>query len=517
MKLRSKGICILAGAGPGDIGLVTLRTKEVVEQADVIVYDYLCNSEILKWALPDAELVYVGKKSGRHTLRQEEINQFLIDKTNEGKRVVRLKGGDPFVFGRGGEEAEALAGAGLPFEIVPGISSAISVPAYAGIPLTYRDVASSFTVFTGHEDPAKEGTAIDYQALVAGKGTLVMLMGMERLDAIVPQLLENGADRHLPVALIRWGTTGRQETVVADLGSIVAVADGFQPPAIAVFGHVVDLRDKLSWFEQRPLFGRRIVVTRTRKQAGALSARLRLLGADVYELPTIQVEPPENLMEFGELVRDAFQYDWLVFTSPNGVDAFFEMFYRLYDDARNIGNVKIATIGPATAQRVKDFHLSVDLQPKEFIAEAIIDGLQEFGSIDNLKFLVARAQGAREVLPKRLSELGAIVDEAIAYRTVPETKDVSGALERFRAEGADLVTFTSSSTVENFLALKLPWPEHLKTASIGPITSETMRKSGLKVDAEAAQYDMDGLVEAILKLYSGAQNQDAKKSKTRES
>jgi uroporphyrinogen III methyltransferase / synthase len=330
-----------------------------------------------------------------------------------------------------------------------------------------------------------------------------MLMGMERLEAIVSQLLANGADLHLPVALIRWGTTGRQETVVGELGSIVAAADGFQPPAIAVFGHVVKLRDKLSWFEQRPLFGRRIVVTRTRKQAGALSAKLRLLGADVYELPTIQVEPPENLMEFGELVRDAYQYDWLIFTSPNGVDAFFEMFYRLYNDARSIGNVKIAAIGPATAQRVKDFHLSVDMQPKEFIAESIIDGLQDFGSVENLKFLVARAQGAREVLPKRLSELGAIVDEAIAYRTVPETKDISGGLERFRAEGADLVTFTSSSTVQNFLALKLPWPEHLKTASIGPITSETMRKMGLNVDVEAARYDMDGLVDAILQLYSG--------------
>jgi uroporphyrinogen III methyltransferase / synthase len=516
MKLRSKGICILAGAGPGDIGLVTLRTKEAVEQAEVIVYDYLCNVEILQWAPPDAELVYVGKKSGQHTLRQEEINQFLINKTSEGKRVVRLKGGDPFVFGRGGEEAEALADARLAFEIVPGISSAISVPAYAGIPLTYRDIASSFTVFTGHEDPAKEAAAIDYKGLIAAKGTLVMLMGMERLEAIVAEFLANGADLHLPVALVRWGTTGRQETVVGDLGSIVAAADGFQPPAIAVFGRVVDLRAKLGWFERRPLFRRRIVVTRTRKQAGALSAKLRLLGADVFEIPTIQIEPPENVMEFGELVRDAYQYDWLIFTSPNGVDAFFEMFYRLYNDARSIGNVKIAAIGPTTAQRVKDFHLSVDMQPKEFIAEAMIDGLQEFGGVENLKFLVARAQGAREVLPKRLSELGAIVDEAIAYRTVPETKDVSGGLTRFRTEGADLVTFTSSSTVENFLALKLPWPDHLKTASIGPITSETMRKMGLRVDVEAARYDMDGLVEAILQLYSGVRSREPRNSRSRE-
>jgi uroporphyrinogen III methyltransferase/synthase len=502
MKKESKGLCTLAGAGPGDLGLVTLRAREAVEQAQVVVYDYLCNPEILKWAPADAEIIFAGKKSGQHTLRQEEINQLLIDKTKEGKRVVRLKGGDPFVFGRGGEEAEALAAAGLAFEIVPGVSSAIAVPAYAGIPLTHRDLASSFTVFTGHEDPAKVAATIDYQGLVAGNGTLVMLMGVERLASIVPALLANGAGPRLPVALIRWGTTGRQQTLIGELGSIVEASSGFQPPAIAVFGRVVELREKLKWFERRPLFGRRIVVTRTRKQASALSAKLRILGADVYELPTIRVEPSENLMEFGELVRDAFEYDWLIFTSANGVDAFFDMFYRLYDDARSIGNVKIAAIGPATAQRIKSFHLSVDLQPKEFIAEAIIDGLLEFGSVENLKFLVVRALGAREVLPERLAELGAIVDEATAYRTVPETSDTSGARERFQSEGADLVTFTSSSTVENFLALKLPWPAQMKTASIGPITSETMRKNGLPVDAEAVRYDVDGLVGAILKLYA---------------
>jgi uroporphyrinogen III methyltransferase / synthase len=505
MKKESKGVCILAGAGPGDIGLVTLRAKEAIEQAQVVVYDYLCNPEILKWAPADVEIVFAGKKSGQHTLRQEEINQFLVDKTKEGKRVVRLKGGDPFVFGRGGEEAETLAAAGLAFEIIPGISSAIAVPAYAGIPLTHRDFASSFTVFTGHEDPAKEETAIDYKALVAGKGTLVMLMGMDRLASIVSELLANGADLHLPVALIRWGTTGRQQTLIGALGSIVAASEEFHPPAIAVFGRVVELRDKLHWFERRPLFGRRIVVTRTRKQASVLSTRLRILGADVFELPTIRVEAPEDLMEFGELVRDAFQYEWLIFTSANGVDAFFDMFYRLYSDARSIGNVKIAAIGPATAQRVKAFHLSVDFQPKEFVAEAIVDGLLKLGSVENLKFLIVRALGAREVLPKRLAELGAIVDEAIAYRTVPETNDMSGTLERFQAEGADLVTFTSSSTVENFLALKLPWPSKMKTASIGPITSETMRKMGLSVDVEASQYDVDGLVEAVLQLYSKQQ------------
>lgn len=502
MSNENKGLCVLAGAGPGDIGLVTLRTKEAIEQAQVVVYDYLCNPAILKWAPADAELVYAGKRAGQHTFTQEEINGILVDKTKEGKRVVRLKGGDPFVFGRGGEEAEALAAAGLPFEIVPGVTSAIAVPAYAGIPLTHRDFASSFTVFTGHEDPSKNKAAIDYRALVAGHGTLVAMMGMNRLASIVQELLANGADPHLPVALIRWGTTGSQETLVGELGSIVAASNGFQPPAIAIFGRVVELRDKLRWFERRPLFGKRIVVTRSRKQSSALSAKLRVLGADVYELPTIRVVPPENLVEFGELVRDAFQYDWLVFTSVNGVDAFFDMFYRLYDDSRSIGNVKIAAIGPATARRIKDFHLAVDLQPKEFVSEAIIDELLEFGSVENLKFLLARAQGARDVLLKRLSELGAIVDEAIAYRTIPETTDAEGGLERFRTEGADMITFTSSSTVENFLALQVPLPESLKTASIGPITSDTMRKNGLTVGVEAARYDLDGLVDAIVDFYS---------------
>ncbi|MBV8329563.1 MAG: uroporphyrinogen-III synthase, partial [Verrucomicrobia bacterium] len=340
----------------------------------------------------------------------------------------------------------------------------------------------------------------DYRSLVAGGGTLVMLMGMERLASIVQKLLANGADRDLPVALVRWGTTGLQQTLTGTLESIVNASLGFQPPAVAVFGRVVELRAKLKWFERRPLFGLRIVVTRARKQASGLSAKLRMLGADVCELPTIRVEPPENLTEFGELVRDAGQYDWLLFTSVNGVDSFFEIFYRLYTDARRIGNVKIAAIGPATAQRIKRFHLAVDFQPKVFIAEAIVDGLLQFGSVENLKFLVVRALGARGVLPKRLMELGAIVDEAIAYRTVPETNDTSGALERFKATGADVVTFTSSSTVENFLALKLPWPAQMKTASIGPITSKTMRKNHLPIDVEAAQYDVDGLIEAVLKL-----------------
>lgn len=502
MEVDDKGSCILAGAGPGDIGLVTLRAREAVEGADVIVYDHLCNPEILQWAPANAEVVYAGKKAGEHSMSQDEINHLLVERASAGKRVVRLKGGDPFVFGRGGEEAEALAAAQVPFEIVPGVSSAIAAPAYAGIPLTHRDVTSSFTVFTGHEDGGKESTSVDYKALIDSKGTLVMLMGVQRLGTVVSQFLAQGADKNLPVALIRWGTTGGQETVVGDLDSIVQKAHAIRPPAIAVFGEVVRLREKLNWFERRPLFGRRIVVTRTRKQASALSSQLRFYGADVYELPTIRIEPPEDLLEFGELVRDAYQYDWLVFTSANGVDAFFQMFFKLYDDIRSIGNVKIAAIGPATGQRVKDFGLAVDLQPAEFVAESIVDAFQAQGSVENLKFLVARAAGARELLPKRLTQLGAIVDEAIAYRSLPELSEKMTGLQRFQSEGADLVTFTSSSTVENFQALKLKWPADMKTASIGPITSATMRKLGLRVDIEAKQHDIPGLVNAILVHWS---------------
>ena len=508
MKSKSKtphadGICYLAGAGPGDLGLVTLKVKECVEGAEVIVYDYLCNPGILAWAPPGVELIYAGKKAGAHTLTQEEINAVLVEKTRAGKCVVRLKGGDPFVFGRGGEEAGALAEAGLRFEIIPGVSSAIAAPAYAGIPVTHRGLAAQLTIFTGHEDPTKTESALDFAQLAATPGTKVMLMGVERMGVITGRLMEHGAAPETPVALVRWGTTGRQQTLRGTLGDIARRVEesGFQAPAVAVIGDVVGLRERLNWFETRPLFGRRIVVTRTRKQAGALSGALGRLGADVFELPTIRIEPPKELREFAELVRDVHGYDWLVFTSPNGVTAFFEMFFKLYNDARAIGGVRIAAIGPATAARVRDYHLAVDLQPEEFVAEAVVAAFQKQGSVENERFLLARAETARDVLPKELSRLGAIVDEAIAYRTVPETEDVSGGIARFRSEGADLITFTSSSTVENFMALKLPLPATLKTASIGPVTSKTMRELGLTVDVEARQYDIPGLVAAVRKYY----------------
>src|SRR6202045_2387917 len=496
------GKCFLVGAGPGDLGLVTLRAKECIEQADGIVYDHLANPEILDWGRDDAEFIYAGKKAGEHALGQEKINVLLVEHARAGKQVVRLKGGDPFVFGRGAEEAKAIVDAGIEFEIVPGITSAIAGPAYAGIPVTHRAENSHVTFFTGHEDPTKAESAIDFAALAKLGGTQVMLMGVGRLEAITREMMARGVRANLPVALVRWATTGRQETLVGTLESIAqrVVDVGFEAPAVAVFGDVVLLRKNLSWYEKRPLSGKRIVVTRTRKQAGALTSQLRELGADVFELPTIRIEPPTDLREFAELVQDAHGYDWIVFTSPNGVDAFFEIFYKLYDDAREIGAAKIAAIGPATAQRVRDFHLHVDLQPEEFVAEAVVKEFEKEGGVENLRILLARAEQARDVLPRELSKLGAIVDEAFAYRTVPETRDVTGARRRLLEEGADLITFTSSSTVENFLALGLPWPKGMRIASIGPITSKTAADHGLKIDIEARGHDIDGLVQAIREL-----------------
>ncbi|PYJ30080.1 MAG: uroporphyrinogen-III C-methyltransferase [Verrucomicrobia bacterium] len=499
---KQNGTVYLVGGGPGDLGLVTLRAKECIENADVIVYDHLANPELLRWARDDAEIIYAGKEPGE-SRTQQEINTLLIDKAREGKQVVRLKGGDPFVFGRGAEEAEAIAEAGIPFEIVPGITSATAGPAYAGIPMTHRKHNSHVTFFTGHEDPAKQGNAVDYAALAKLGGTQVMLMGVERLGAITNEMLKQGVRADLPVALVRSATTGQQETLTGTLSDIAqkAVASDFKAPAVAVFGEVVALRHNLNWYEKRPLLGKRILVTRIRKQASVLSNKLRALGAHVIELPTIRIEPPSDLREFAELVQDAHVYDWIVFTSANGVEAFFDIFFKLYYDAREIGAVRIAAIGPATAQRVKDFHLHVDLQPDEFVAEAVVKEFEKQGSIENLRILLVRAEKTRDTLPKELSALGAIVDKAFAYRTVPETRDTSGARRQLAQDGADLITFTSSSTVENFLALGLPWPKGMRIASIGPITSKTARDHGLTVDVEARRHDIDGLAQAIREFF----------------
>ncbi|MDQ6622024.1 MAG: uroporphyrinogen-III synthase, partial [Verrucomicrobiota bacterium] len=342
-----------------------------------------------------------------------------------------------------------------------------------------------------------------FEALSKLGGTQVMLMGVERIAAIAEEMRARGVRADLPVALVRWATTARQETIVGTLENIAArVAEAkFTAPAVAVFGEVVRLRAELNWFEGKPLAGKRIVVTRTRTQAGVLSRQLRELGADVLELPTIRIEPPTDLRSFAELVQDAHTYDWIVFTSPNGVNAFFELFYKLYDDAREIGAARIAAIGPATAQRIRDFRVHVDLQPEEFVAEAVVRAFKEQGGVENLRILLARAEKARDVLPRELTAMGGIVDEGLAYRTVPETRDDNGARQRFVDEGADLITFTSSSTVENFMALGLPWPAGMEVASIGPVTSKTARELGLSVAVEARKHDIPGLVDSIRKFY----------------
>lgn len=483
--------------------MVTLRAKECIEMADVIAYDYLVNKEVLAWARPQAEIIYVGKKAADHALPQDQINQLLIQKVQAGKIVTRLKGGDPLVFGRGGEEAEELVEAGCRFEFVPGISSIIAGPAYAGIPVTHRAHNTSLTIFTGHEDPTKEVSSLDFQKLANADGVKVMLMGVQRIGILMDALMSHGAAPETPVALVRWATTGRQQTVTGTMANIaeVVVAANFSAPAVCIMGGTVTLREKLRWFDNKPLFGQRIVVTRTRTQAGDLSRRLKELGADVFELPTIRIAPPMNLMQFGECVEDAHKYEWLIFTSPNGVTAFFDLFYKIYRDARSLGACRIAAIGPGTQKKIREQHLDVDFVPETAVAESFVgEFVEQYGTVENINFLWVRGEDARPVLTQELMKLGAIVDEAIAYRTLPETDDLTGAQARFREEGADILTFASSSAVENFLKLDLPLPADIKIASIGPITSKTIREHQLRVHIEPKQqFDIPHLVEAILK------------------
>lgn len=500
------GKCYLAGAGPGDPGLITVRALELIRSCDVIVYDYLVNADLLRHRRPDAELIYAGKKAGHHTLRQPDINALLVEKTAAGHQVLRLKGGDPILFGRGAEEAEALASAGLAYEFVPGISSALAGPLYAGIPVTHREHNAVLTIFTGHEDPDKEASGLDYRSLATAAGTKVMLMGVQRLAPITGHLIEGGADPATPVALVRWATTGRQQTLTGTLGDIAAKAAdcGFQAPAVAIIGSGVECRQRLNWFESRPLFGKRIVVTRTRQQAGVLGARLAALGADVQELPTIRIEGPPDPAGFARLVADAHTYDWLVFTSPNGVDAFFSAFFKAYDDARSFGGARIAVVGPGTRKKLAEYRFATDLMPAErFVAEGLIEAFNEL-DVENQTILWVRPEKTRDLIATALTERGAIVDEAIAYRTVAETGDEGGGQQRLREQGADVITFTSASTAEHFAALNLPVADDTLLASIGPVTSQAMRDLGMRVDIEAAEHNIPGLVRAIREHFEAA-------------
>ncbi len=503
------GRCYLVGAGPGDPGLLTLRAQECLTRAHVVLYDYLCNAELLDHAPNSAEKIYVGKSASNHALTQEEINALLVEKTKKGLTVVRLKGGDPFLFGRGGEEAEALAQAGLYFEVVPGVTSAIGGLAYAGIPVTHRDSNSQLTIFTGHEDPKKEGSSLNFHSLAHAPGTKVMLMGIERLASISASLISAGMEERTPVALVRWATTGRHQTMTGTLANIANLAKEaqFSAPAIAVFGEVVHLHKKLNWFEKRPLFGRKIAVTRTREQASKLMYALRELGADAYELPTIRIEKAQKEEEqamLQEIITDVHQYDWIIFTSPNGVTFFFEEFFKRYQDARSLGALRLAAIGPSTAEKIREYRFSVDLLPPEFIAESLLEEFRKIG-VENLRILLPRAREAREFLVTELQNLGAIVDDLPLYCTLPELEEKKG-LQRFFREGADLITFTSGSTAEHFQTLLkkrgVSFPKNCITASIGPQTSSVMKKVGIDVQLEAKQHDIPGLLEVILNYFT---------------
>ncbi len=498
------GIVYLVGAGPGDPGLITVKGVDCIARADVVVYDYLASPALLAHANPDAEMLYVGKKGGNHTLPQENINALIVDKARQGKVVARLKGGDPFIFGRGGEEAEVLIAAGVPFEVVPGVTAAIGASAYAGIPLTHRDYTSDVAFVTGHEDPTKAESSIDWKALATGIGTLVFFMGVKNLPTIAGKLVANGRPSDTPVAVIRWGTTPKQKTVTGTLSTIDADVRkaGIKAPAIIIVGGVVNLRKTMGWFEKRPLLGRRIVVTRAREQASDLVHQLTELGAECIQCPTIQVGPPEDWTPVDNAIMALDRYDWIVFTSVNGVDYFFR---RLFDkglDMRPLGHLKTAVIGPATADRLKSWGLASDIIPPSYRAESVVEAFSAT-AVKGAKVLLPRAREARSVLPEELTRMGATVDEVTAYETRQAQNSGTELIKRLTDGSIDVVTFTSSSTVKNFHRL-LPSDradrlmQGVTVASIGPITSQTARDLGLSVTIEAEAYTIPGLIRAIL-------------------
>jgi uroporphyrinogen III methyltransferase / synthase len=497
-----KGKVYLVGAGPGDPGLLTLKGKELLEHAEVVIYDYLANEEFLKYSPSEAERIYVGKKGGDHTMSQEEINALLVEKGRD-HLVVRLKGGDPFVFGRGGEEAQVLVAAGIAFEIVPGVTAAIAAPAYAGIPLSHRDYAASMAFITGHERGDKAESKIAWDKLATGVDTLVFFMGVKNLPEICKNLIAHGRSAGTPAAVIRWGTTSEQETVIGTLQDIAdkVVQASLKPPAITVVGDVVRLREELNWFEHRPLFGRRIVVTRAREQASEFKTILAGLGAHCIEFPTIEIEPPPSWEPLDAAVSHLQPYDWLVFTSVNGVRLFMERLRLAGRDVRELHGVRVAAIGPKTAEALGQYGLRPDIVPGEYRAEAILEELAG-EELKGKRFLLPRAMVARDVLPETLRRWGAHVDVVPAYQTVLPRGRSTEMIERLRSGEIDCLTFTSSSTVSNFFSLFekgsiLPLLKDVRIACIGPITAKTAEQHGIEVDIMPSEYTIAGLVHAI--------------------
>lgn len=504
------GKVYLIGAGPGDPGLLTLKGKECITRADVVVYDFLAAPTLLSHAAENAECIYVGKKGGDHTLSQEGINALLVEKAQKGLTVARLKGGDPFIFGRGGEEAEVLIEAGIPFEVVPGVTSAIAAPAYAGIPLTHRKYTATVAFVTGHEDPNKSTSNIDWAALAKGIGTVVFLMGVKNLANIVEQLTLHGRSPDTPVGLVRWGTTTKQRSLTGTLANIVerVKTAKLKSPAIIVVGDVVRLRDTMQWFENRPLYGKRIVVTRARSQASDLVRRLEDLGAQCLEYPTIRIAPIPDDSGLDAAIENLTEYDWLIFTSVNGVRFFFERLFQSGKDVRALGHLKTAAIGPATSRKLLDFGIRTDILPETYRAESVIEA---FSSVDikERRVLLPRAKDARVILPAELKKMGARVDEIIVYSAEPVREHAASLIDMLKEKTVDIVTFTSSSTVSNFKSL-LPDADFenlmsgVHVASIGPITSETAEKLGFKVDLTATDYTIPGLVEAIVQYQAAS-------------
>lgn len=502
-----EGRVSLVGAGPGDPGLLTLRGRELLEAADVVVYDRLVHLALLNLCAPGCERICVGKRAGGDSVEQDEIGAILINKSRAGKHVVRLKGGDPFVFGRGGEEANVLAEAGIAFEVVPGVTSSLAAASFAGIPLTHREVASTVVLVTGHEHPAKPRASVDWRTLGGlRETTFCIYMSMARLPEILADLQAGGLAEETPAACVQWASLGRQRTVVATAATLPAEVRraGLAAPAIVIVGDVVRQREAIAWFEKRPLFGRRIVVTRNRERAGELTKGVERLGATVLELPLVTIAPAVDREVCGEVFAEIGSYDWLVFSSANGVKHFFELFFSAFKDVRALGVMRIAAVGEATARAIRELHLEVEIVPERAVAEDLARALVDTGSLDSAKVLVVSGNLGRDVLVRKLEQARAIVDRFPVYETQKTDLASDPVAGDFRAHGADAILFTSSSAVKSFVdqaeALKLaPDAKPPIAGSIGPITSSAMRDAGLTVAFEAEESSLDSLVEALVR------------------
>lgn len=511
MPVGKSGYVYLIGAGPGDPGLITVKGREAIARADVVLYDYLANHRLLGHARPDAELLYSGKVGGAHNREQSQINELLVQKALEGKVVARLKGGDPFVFGRGGEECEALVEAGIPFEIVPGVTAGIGAAAYAGIPLTHRHVTTSVAFVTGHEHPAKESSEIDWERLSPGSGTVVFYMGVKNLPLITANLIAHGRSPDTPVALVRWGTHPEQEVLEGTLADIAEQARrvGFKAPAITVVGEVVRLRERLRWFDNRPLFGRTILVTRAADQAGEFGDMLQTLGARVYECPTIAIVPPESWDEMDAAIANLSACGWVIFTSVNAVKHFFTRLDELGKDSRALGNCRVAAVGPKTAASLLPHGIRPDLVPADFKAEGVVAEFARF-QLTGVRVLFPRADRARDVIPEALTRMGAELLTPVAYCNVLPDELPAEAIRALEERRIDCITFTSSSTVDNLAKVLginrlLGLLEGVAVAAIGPITASTCRELGLKVAIEPGEYTLAAMTDAIVRYYSAGE------------